>query len=482
MRSDRHKKNKEELKLGEKTYISSDMQEGNKSDLSHLVTKKKEKVKFSEKIKNMKTWKKITALVLGLIILTSAIVFSMVYKYFHDTVKKISQPKVENYDLSLTPVDGYINLLLLGVDSRDMNNIKGTRSDMIMIASINTETNDVTLTSVYRDTYLKIGDTTTYDKITHACVYGGPELTMKSLNQAMDIDLENYAIVNFKAVADIVDAVGGITVDVQQGEIQQLNKYTRQTARNIGKKKYKLVKKAGVQKLEGVQAVSYGRIRKGVGDDFKRTERMRIVVSKVFEKLKTMSFSDIKDIIDIAVPQVKTNLEMNDILALGLKLPKYNIKSGSGWPYNWSSGLLNKVSYVFPAPLRKNTVDFHKDVFQNENYTPSALVEEISNMIYNRVAAARSSNQLSGERQGKSGQDKKTEQNTEPAKPQTPDENGDKDNQNNNNGGNGGTEEPDDKPDNNNNVDVPEQPQEPTEPTDAGENPPVIIDSSGDKK
>ena len=238
-----------------------------------IFSGKKQKRSLKERIKAMKSWQKVLCLVLIIVLLAVSIVGAVVWNYFHGLVDTMHEKSPENYDLSLVDVDGYINILLLGVDSRNMDDIKGTRSDLIMIASINKETNDVTLTSVYRDTYLKIGDTSTYDKITHACSYGGPEMTMKSLNQAMDLNLSNYAIVNFKAVADLVDAVGGITVDVQDYEINQLNKYTKQTAKNIGKKKYNLVTSAGTQTLEGVQAVSYGRIRKGVGDDFKRTER-----------------------------------------------------------------------------------------------------------------------------------------------------------------------------------------------------------------
>ena len=336
------------------------------------------------------------------------------------------EPTPEDYDLSLVDVDGYINILLLGVDSRDMDNIKGTRSDMIMIASINKETNDVKLTSVYRDTYLKIGDTSTYDKITHACVYGGPEMTMKSLNQAMDLNITNYAIVNFKAVADLVDAIGGITVDVQQGEIYQLNKYTKATARNIGRKDYNLVKEPGVQTLEGVQAVSYGRIRKGVGDDFKRTERMRIVVSKVFEKAKAMPFSDLKKIIDMMVPQVKTNLTMNDILALGIRLPQYNISTGSGWPYKWSTGTINKISYVFPAGLSNNATLLHQEVFGQTDYVPSSTVNAISSEIAARIEAARKANQIENEKKGESQIDNNATDNenpggTEPTDPGTTD-------------------------------------------------------------
>ncbi|MGN0720422.1 MAG: LCP family protein [Anaerovoracaceae bacterium] len=370
--------------------------------MSRTERKEKEKKSFKQWVNGLKTWQKITILTATIVILAILIVGIVVYGYFNGIINEMHEPTPEDYDLSLVDVDGYINILLLGVDSRDMSNIKGTRSDMIMIASINKETNDVKLTSVYRDTFLKLGDTSTYDKITHACVYGGPEMTMKSLNQAMDLNITNYAIVNFKAVADMVDAIGGITVDVQQGEIYQLNKYTKATARNIGRKNYNLVKEPGVQTLEGVQAVSYGRIRKGVGDDFKRTERMRIVVSKVFEKAKTMTFGDLKKIIDMMVPQVKTNLTMNDILALGVRLPQYNISTGSGWPYKWTTGLINKVSYVFPAGLAVNTTMLHQEVFGQTDYVPSATVNTISNEIVARIGAARKANEIKNEKEGES--------------------------------------------------------------------------------
>lgn len=358
-----------------------------------------------QRIKEMQTWKKITLLVVLVLVLAALIVGIAVYSYMGSLVNEMHEPTPDDYDLSLVDVDGYINILLLGVDSRDMDNVTRTRSDMIMIASINKDTYDVKLTSVYRDTYLKLGDTSTYDKITHACSYGGPEMTMKSLNQAMDINLSNYIVVNFKTVADVVDAVGGITVDVQDYEIQQLNKYTKQTANNIGRKDYNLVQSAGTQTLEGVQAVSYGRIRKGVGDDFKRTERMRIVVMKVLDKVKTMSFSQIKEIIDMAVPQVQTNLKMNDILALGIRLPSYSISSGAGWPYQWTTGSINKVSYVFPSNMAYNTVQFHQDVFGQTDYVPSATVTVISNEIAARIEAARRNNEIENEKEGESKKD-----------------------------------------------------------------------------
>lgn len=348
--------------------------------------------------KSLDTWKKIALLAVLVVILAVVIIGAMLAGYAERQHGIMYEETPEDYDLSLTAVDGYINILLLGVDSRDMNNISGTRSDAIMVVSINEETNDVKIISTYRDTYLKMGDTSTFDKITHACVYGGPEMTMKSLNQAMDLNIQNYVVVNFKAVADLVDAVGGITVDVQDYEIQQLNKYTIQTAKNIGRENYQTVTAAGTQTLDGCQAVSYSRIRKGVGDDFKRTERMRTVLTKVFNKMKTMSFSEIKGLIELMTPQVKTNLDMNNILALASRLPSFNIQGSVGWPYNVTTGFIGRASVVLPVDLVANAVKLHQEMFLQEDYVPSALLTSISNELAVRIQAARDAQEIENEK------------------------------------------------------------------------------------
>ncbi len=348
-------------------------------------------------LKGLDTWKKI-ALLVGLVVILAVIIIGiMLAGYAEEQHEIMYEETPEDYDLSLTAVDGYINILLLGVDSRDMNNIQGTRSDAIMVVSINEETHDVKIISTYRDTYLKMGDTSTYDKITHACAYGGPEMTMKSLNQVMDLDIENYVVVNFKAVADLVDAVGGINVDVQDFEIQQLNKYTIQTANNIGREEYQLVEAAGMQTLDGCQAVSYSRIRKGVGDDFKRTERMRTVLTKTFNKMKHMSFSELKGLIELMTPQVKTNLDMNNILALASKLPGFNILGSTGWPYNVTTGFIGNISYTLPVNILNDTIRLHQEMFGQEDYVPSASVQAISAEVAARIQAARDAQEIEGE-------------------------------------------------------------------------------------
>ena len=341
--------------------------------------------KFKEWFIKQPKWKRITMSVAAAVVTLLLILLIAFYAFFSSIFGDIFKKTPEDYDLSLKAVDGYYNILLLGVDSRDMDNIEGTRSDAIMVVSISEDTYDVNILSVYRDTFLKMGDKSSYEKITHACMYGGPEMTMKSLNQAMDLDISNYVVVNFNAVADLVDAVGGIEVDVQDYEIQQLNKYTVETANNIGKKDYKLVKKAGKQTLEGVQAVSYSRIRKGVGDDFKRTERMRTVLTLTMEKMKDMSFSKLTKIIKMMTPQVQTNISKGNILALAVRLPKYNIMGTTGWPYNVKGGMINGASVVIPSDLTSNVIQLHKEFFGQEDYKPSNTVVSISNAIIDKV-------------------------------------------------------------------------------------------------
>ena len=181
------------------------------------------------------SWKigvKILVLVLILALMSGGVMAMTAIKEVEDAVKIMNAGAEipDSYDLGITPVDGFINILLLGTDARQMSGDEPTRADMVMIASINVETHEVTLTSIYRDTYLKLGDTSTYDKITHAYFYGGPEMTIKTVNQALDLNIQNYAVVNFKVVADVVDAIGGIDINVEDYEIDEMNACIRENA------------------------------------------------------------------------------------------------------------------------------------------------------------------------------------------------------------------------------------------------------------
>ena len=246
-------------------------------------------------------------IILLVIILILLIVIAGVTFATH-LLNKINKNEIDESKLYKHEVEGFTNILLLGVDARDMSDVDNARTDAIMIASINEETREITLTSIYRDTYLEMGDSGDYDKITHAHYYGGAEMSIATVNRALDLDIDKYVLVNFKCVADAIDAMGGIEVEVEDYEIEELNKYTKETARIIGREDYHLVKEPGEQTLDGCQAVAYGRIRKGVGDDFKRTDRMRIILSKMVKKAQGMKPKELTAVMNVVLPQLQTNM------------------------------------------------------------------------------------------------------------------------------------------------------------------------------
>lgn len=314
-----------------------------------------------------------------------------------DKIKPKSGDEIIEYtdnELSCVGVDGFINILLLGIDSRDMNEMEGWRADAIIIASIKEETGEVFLTSVYRDTFLLLGEEGFYDKVTHSFYYGGMKESMITLNKAMDLNIKNYVVFNFKAVSDVIDAIGGVDIEIEDYEINELNKCINDTCKHLGKSEVNLISAAGPHKLDGAQAVAYGRIRKGVGDDFKRTERMRIVISKVLEKVKTMSLTDIDKIIELGISQIKTNLSNQDIMGIGMRAPKFKIAGSVGFPYTVVTGTLNGTSYVFPYNLYGDVAKLHEELFAQEGYEPSETVAVISDEILSYYGMTEGQNEV----------------------------------------------------------------------------------------
>lgn len=335
----------------------------------------------SMKKRKLKTWHKVLIAVLLLLI----IIGTIVAVYAMTKLNKIERVEIDEEELSCVDVNGYINILLAGVDSRDMDmdTIQTSGGDALMIVSIKEDTGAVKITSIYRDTYLRNADTGGYMKITDIFRTGGVETTIKSINEAMDLNIKNFVAFNFKSVADLVDGVGGIELTIEDYELSQLNKYTIETAEAIGKTDYQLYEHAGTQTVEGVQAVSYGRIRKGVGDDFKRTERMRIVLEQVLKKAQTLSLSKIDNLIDDLMPEFMTNLSNSDIILLGMKVMDFNITGSAGFPYDVTTGYLagTVTSYVFPTKWLDNVKEMHAELFDQTDYVPSDTVVEIANQL-----------------------------------------------------------------------------------------------------
>lgn len=277
----------------------------------------------------------------------------------------------------------YTNIALFGLDSRDGELDGGVQSDCIMIASINNETNDVKLVSVYRDTLLQQADGT-YEKANSAYNRGGPEEAISLLNRNFDLDIQNYVSVNFNALVDVIDSLGGIELDMTQEEAFYSNGYAFETAQVVGQEMKPIKEEAGTQLLDGVHAVGYARIRYTDGNDFKRTERQRVVLQKVAEKAKKANLLTLNEIVDKVFPQISTNLTLKDMMGFAANIMDYNIVQTGGFPYQVTtdeSVREHDGSYVVPIGLRSNVEQLHRELFGEEAYVPSEKVQQINDEI-----------------------------------------------------------------------------------------------------
>jgi LCP family protein required for cell wall assembly len=279
--------------------------------------------------------------------------------------------------------EDFWNIALFGVDSRTGVLGKGTLSDCIIVCSINKNTKEVKLVSVYRDTYLNIGDDT-YNKANSAYSSGGPEQAIKMLNTNLDLDITNFATVDFSALVSVVDAIGGVTIDLTEEEITHLNNYQVETSK-VTNGKIENVSGAGEHLLNGIQTVSYCRIRYTAGDDFKRSERQRQVIGLIIEKAKTMSPTALTKIVEEAFPKCATNIELNELLSLAKDISSYKIVDTTGFPFDKKNDILgSKGDCVIPIGLEQNVVQLHEYLFGTEEaYTPSASLTAISTKIVN---------------------------------------------------------------------------------------------------
>ena len=280
---------------------------------------------------------------------------------------------------------GYRNIALLGIDSRADDYGLGNRSDCMMIASINQETNEIKLISVYRDTYVYVTENGTkrLDKITHAYSYGGSQNTLKSLNEAMDLNITEFVTVNFDAVIAAVDSLGGVYIDIDESEIKYVNDYIDATSESSGVKSSHITH-SGRQKLDGVQAVSYTRVRYTAGGDYKRTERMRTVVEAMLSKAKTLNVGQLNSFADTILPKIRTNISSSEIWGLIPKLASFKVTESIGWPYD-TKGITLDRWYGVPVTLQSNVERLHKEAFEQEDYEASDTVKEMSAAIVKKT-------------------------------------------------------------------------------------------------
>ena len=329
--------------------------------------------------------RKVRIFVIEMIIL----VFVLLALFFVVKLNKINRVELKDVEVNeldestLDTLSGYTDIAIFGVDNRSNGDTDSGRTDVIMVASVNNDTDEIKLVSVYRDTFLNQSGAyaDTYNKANAAYSTGGASQAVNMLNYNLDMDIENYVTVDFNAVADVVDAVGGITIEVTQEEAEQINKYGKEVADVVGQQ-MEYLDGAGTYKLNGVQAVGYCRIRHTAGDDFKRTERQRTVITKVIKKAKKEGLSTLLKIADTVFPEISTSLSYTEMLTLVTAVFDYDMGETGGFPFEKTTSVVSgKGDCVIPCDLVTNVKELHEFFYGVEDYTPSETVQNISAAI-----------------------------------------------------------------------------------------------------
>lgn len=288
---------------------------------------------------------------------------------------KINDLSVETKEV----LEGYDSIALFGLDNREQDNLERGNSDTIIIVSINKKTGEIKMASVYRDTYLDI-DENKFRKANAAYANGGPKQAIEMLNKNLDLDITDYVSVDFSSLIEAIDLLGGIEVDLTEEEAGYLNGYIDSTDYHGHNSSH--VSAGENVHLDGVQATSYARIRYTTGWDYKRTERQRTVITKMFEKAKQCDLLTLNKMLDEMLPQISTSLSPTELLGLAGNAAKYNMGENTGFPFDKESGNVGSLGdMVIPVDLENNVVQLHQFLYSNESYVSSQTVKDLSAAI-----------------------------------------------------------------------------------------------------
>ena len=270
---------------------------------------------------------------------------------------------------------GYTTIGLVGLDNRSTK-LKSGNSDTMIIASINNDTKKVKLVSVYRDTYLRIGEDSE----------GNGQYSKANAN--LDLNVTDFVSVDFQAVAEAVELLGGIDVELKEEEVVHLNNYCVETSKVTGMDYTPLKKTAGVHHLNGVQTVAYARIRYTAGNDFRRAARQREVIYKIVEKAKNADVATLSKILDKVFPNIYTSFSKAEILQMGMSMLSYDIEDQTGFPFDHLYGQRVKdavgIDVVLPVTLESNVIKLHEFLYPEDSYTPSEEVKAYSQRIVDK--------------------------------------------------------------------------------------------------
>lgn len=319
-------------------------------------------------------------------------VYAKLGKLNHETINEeeldVNESVTENQVMK-----GYTTIALVGIDSRDDKLKSDWNSDTMIIASINTDTKKVKLVSVYRDTYLCLGEdedgNNSYGLANSAYCTGGAKKMINMLNKNLDMNISDFVTVNFQAVAETVELLGGIDVEMKKEEVVHLNNYCVETSEVTGMDYTPLKEIEGVHHLNGVQAVAYARIRKTSGNDFRRAARQREVIYKIVEKAKNSSIATLNTVLDKIFPMIYTSLTEKEILSMGMDMLSYDIEDQTGFPFDHLYGdtvkeAMDGVDCVLPITLESNVIKLHEFLYPEDSYVPSNEVKTYSQEIIDK--------------------------------------------------------------------------------------------------
>ena len=295
-------------------------------------------------------------------------------------IKEVEVVKNKVDNTTTTAMDKYTTFALFGLDNRTNGSYDSGNADTIMVVSIDNKTKEIKIASVYRDTYLKVSDKS-YNKINAAYAQGGAKESLVALNQSLDLHITDYVAVDWYALAKSVNLLGGIKVKVTSGEATLINQYCSEAEHSTGIKSTRGKVVAGMNTLDGIQALSYARIRH-IGNDFQRTERQRTVVTAMLDKAKEASVSTLLSMLDEILPKISTSMSNGEMVSLAKDMTKYSISETTGFPYFHTGMTVGRYGdCLVPADLMNNVSKLHEFLFLNESYIPSKPMKAISDAI-----------------------------------------------------------------------------------------------------
>lgn len=336
-----------------------------------------------------KAKKKIALLVAEiLLLLILAIVFFILTKLSKIQKNDLNLENVTiNEDLSDETMDlmsDYQTIALFGLDNRNNNSLSKGRSDVIMLANINRKTHEVSLVSVYRDTYLDTGNGI-YEKCNAAYARGGPEQALSMLNSNLDLAVTDYVTVDFNAIVECIDLLGGVEMTITDDEATLMLGYIRELNELTGNSS-KCPTSGGTYTLDGVQATAFARIRFGGGDDYKRTERQRAIIAAMVDKAQQSDLKTLNNLIDQIFGDIQTSFSNAELITLAADIFKYNLGDTTGFPFEKITHRYQKEGdVVIPCDLTSNVTRLHEFLFGASDYVPSETVQENSNDIINKT-------------------------------------------------------------------------------------------------